>query len=94
MTILIKSEGAAWRGPQMVVEFKHANRLDDQKPDDIERRAIRKWNELAFDGDARAEELEQVQLDRGRAPGRDIDLFSALVRRYRVQKESSCSQGI
>jgi hypothetical protein len=42
----------------MVVEFEHANRLDDQAPDDIERRPIRKWSEQTFDGDAGAEELE------------------------------------
>ena len=43
---------------EMVVEFEHVNRLDDQAPDDIGRRAIRKWSEQAFDGDAGAEELE------------------------------------
>jgi len=102
VTILIKNalEGAqfmkglpgAVRGT--AVELERANRLDDQTLDDIEHRAIRKLKEQAFDGDARAEESEQVRLDRGRAPGRDIDLFSALVRRYRVQEGAPCSQSI
>jgi len=39
---------------EMVVEFEHANRLDDQAPDDIGHRAIRKGSEQAFDGDADA----------------------------------------
>jgi hypothetical protein len=79
---------------EMAVEFERANRLDDKTLDDIEHRALRKSMGQAFDDDARAEESEQVGLDRGRASGRDIDLFSALVRRYRVQEGAPCSQGI
>ncbi|WFU42645.1 hypothetical protein QA640_09380 [Bradyrhizobium sp. CB82] len=44
---------------EMAAEFEHANGLDDQTLDDIEHRA-RKLEGQAFDGDARAEESEQV----------------------------------